>query len=110
MAARGGRRTGSGRKAKAIRELQRSFAAEILSDTIEKNSFRKLLNSKDERVSLDALKYLADQKHGKASQAVEHSGPGGAPIEIDTGDPKVNEARILALLQKAGGKDGDGSS
>lgn len=96
MATRGGSRPGSGRKAKEINEIRRSFAAEILTPTIEKNRFRKMLDSSDERVALDALKYLADQKYGKAPQAMELSGEGGGPLKVEVTDARAKLRAKLA--------------
>ena len=109
MAQRGGARKGAGRKSKEVNDLRRAAASEILTDTIQKNTLRKLISSRDARVKLDTLKFLWEHKYGKAPQAIEHSGRDGKPIEIDTGDPAANEARIAALLAKAGIKNGDGS-
>ena len=42
--------------------------------------------AKDERLQFDATKFIWEQAKGKAKQAVEHSGPGGGPIEYQNYD------------------------
>ena len=40
----------------------------------------KLANGKNDRVSLDVIKFLWEQHDGKAKQSVEHSGEIVAPV------------------------------
>lgn len=72
--AHGGSRRGSGRKPKQIKDLEKSFAAEILTDQLEKDKWKKTLDSPDQRIVLDALKYLSDHKYGRAPQEIKHDG------------------------------------
>jgi len=58
----------------------------------------KYLNSHDERISLDAWKYLNDRAYGKAQQAVTVSGddekPLGFRVEIvHVGSPVLSASR-----------------
>jgi hypothetical protein len=73
--AAGGLRHGAGRKPKEItgmkRELQRNFAALILSDEDEFKLWTKHLKSKNPKVSMDALKAISEHKHGKARQTLD---------------------------------------
>jgi hypothetical protein len=61
---------------------RRASAAEVLQEIDQKRMWRRFLDSDDEKVSLDAWKYLNDRVHGKPKQAVENTGPDGGPIEI----------------------------
>lgn len=59
---------------------------------------------------LDVLREIIDRVDGKATQAVEMSGPGGGPIDISMMTPEEKQRRLAILLAKAGGaKDGTGS-
>jgi hypothetical protein len=51
------------------------------------------------RGSDDLLKYAFDRVDGKPIQALEHTGDGGAPIEVEL-TPDERNARILALVTK----------
>lgn len=51
------------------------------------------------RGSDDLLKYAFDRVDGKPIQALEHTGDGGAPIEVEL-TPDERNARILALVAK----------
>lgn len=57
---------------------------------------QSLANSKDERVSLDAMKYLSDRLFGKAPQSValNHSGA----INLDLAE-RIRRARRRDLLE-----------
>jgi hypothetical protein len=53
-----------------------------LQEIDQQRMWTKFLYSEDERVSLDAWKYLNDRVHGKPKQAVENTGPNGGPLEL----------------------------
>ncbi len=95
----GGARKGAGAKPKAIVDAKRNFASDILSDDLERQMWMELLNATrvtsvqvigadqdapqyenvtepDNKIRLDALKYLCDHKHGKAPQSVKVEGEG----------------------------------
>lgn len=58
-----------------------SETAELILTEIKANKkWVDLANSKDERISLDTMKYLTDRAYGKPKQSLEHSGDGGGPI------------------------------
>lgn len=80
MAGKGGKREGAGRKSNKVKLLHAEFAAPFFGPVKQATLWKKYLNSSDERVSLDAAKYLTDRLYGKARQAVELSGQGGGPI------------------------------
>jgi hypothetical protein len=42
----------------------------------------RFLESSDDRVALDASKYLNDRVHGKPKQAMQMAGEEGGPIEF----------------------------
>src|SRR5271170_3674906 len=70
MAGRGGVRRGAGRKSKASRLIEAGFVASWFTSEFQEIKWKSLVNSDDERVSLDAIKYLTDRIFGKASQAL----------------------------------------
>lgn len=95
--ANGGKRPGAGRKKKVITEARKNFAADILDDETERQKWDELLcatrtfypsedsgpvTEPDFRIRLDAMRWLCDQKHGKAPQTVEHLGEGGGAIKV----------------------------
>jgi hypothetical protein len=82
MAGKGGYRPNAGRKSNAFTQLKRNFAASLLSDKREGELWKKALDSKNEKVALDALKSLTEHKYGKAIQRNENSGPEGEPMEV----------------------------
>ena len=85
MAERGGKRSGAGRKPSTLsgiaKKLPRPSAALILAEINANQIWVKLAGSTDERIQLDTLKYLTDRAYGRPKQAMEHSGPGGEPIQ-----------------------------
>ncbi len=73
----GGARPGAGRP--TVRP-KRAEAAAILGSVDEAACWRRLLHSDDDRIALDALKYLTDRRDGKAAQAVSLTA--SEPIKI----------------------------
>jgi hypothetical protein len=75
MASKGGRRPGAGRKPSTIKGIAKKLpreSAELLLAEINANSkWVVLANSKDERISLETLKYLTDRAYGKARQSID---------------------------------------
>ncbi|HEY5330876.1 MAG TPA: hypothetical protein VIJ79_13395 [Acidobacteriaceae bacterium] len=84
MAGRGGIRKGAGRKSKASKLIEAGFVASWFTAEFQEIKWKSFLDSEDERIALDATKYLSDRLYGKASQALEHTGTGGGPIPIQT--------------------------
>ena len=78
---RGGKRPGSGRKSNAEKLLQAGFVAPWFTVDFQETKWKSFVASDDEKIALDAMKYLTDRIHGKAKQAIEQSGPDGGPIE-----------------------------
>lgn len=74
MAQRGGARPGSGRKPRIVKAIEKGVAYAILSPEFEKKKWTRLLDSEDERVVLESLKYLTDRRDGKAPQSVKVDG------------------------------------
>lgn len=86
--ASGGRRPGAGRKLKALVQVHKVRAVEILASIDEKAVWRSLARSKDERIRLEAMKYLTDRRDGRAYQSIftaEMPDRSGRPIwqELD---------------------------
>ena len=76
MAGRGGFRKGAGRKSKASRLIEAGFVADWFTPAYQQIKWKSFLESQDERIALDATKYLTDRLFGKAPQSVDlnHSG------------------------------------
>lgn len=76
MAGNGGKRLGAGRKTNAAKALAAGFVAEYFDSSEQEKLWKSMLRSDDEKIRLDAGKYLTDRLYGKAPQAVEmnHSG------------------------------------
>ena len=72
---RGGRRPGSGRKVKRIKSLvkrcDKVTAAMILAAVDEQSKWLKFIDSDDERIALDAMKFLTQMRDGRPKQAVD---------------------------------------
>jgi len=94
--AKGGKRAGSGRKAKEVKIARRNFADAVLSDPDEQAKWKEMLKANrtfydskgnshtepDNRIRLDALKFIAEHKHGKAPQTLEHTNKGGEGFKV----------------------------
>ena len=72
---RGGRRPGAGRKVKRIKSLARRCdkvtAAMILAVVDEQSRWLQFIESEDERVALDAMKFLTQMRDGRPKQPVD---------------------------------------
>ena len=80
----GGTRPGAGRKSNASKLLAAGFVASWFTSEFQEIKWKSFLESDDEKIRLDATKYLTDRIYGKATQALEHTGPDGGPIPIAT--------------------------
>lgn len=78
---RGGKRINAGRKPKpSPKQVVRKVIAEtILAGIDEAKAWSRLLNSEDDRISLEALKYLTNRRDGMPPQSIEHKGGDGGP-------------------------------
>jgi hypothetical protein len=76
MAARGGIRNGAGRKSKASRLIEAGFVASWFTVEFQEIKWKSFIESDDQRIALDATKYLTDRLYGKAPQSLDlnHSG------------------------------------
>jgi hypothetical protein len=70
----GGKRQGAGRKPGAAQLIRKATAEAILRKHDQHKAWARFLNSKDEKIALDAWKYMTDRRDGKAVQAIEHMG------------------------------------
>jgi hypothetical protein len=82
MAGRGGFRNGAGRKSKASKLIEAGFVADWFTADYQQIKWKSFLESKDERIALDATKYLSDRLYGKASQAMTLSGDAVEPLIV----------------------------
>ncbi len=82
MAGRGGFRTGAGRKSKASKFLEAGFVADWFTPDYQRIKWKSFLESEDERIALDATKYLTDRLFGKASQTTVLSGEVDQPLVV----------------------------
>ena len=76
MAGAGGYRRGAGRKSKASKLIEAGFVAPWFTADFQRIKWKSFLESEDERIALDATKYLTDRLFGKAPHSVDlnHSG------------------------------------
>lgn len=77
----GGKRPGAGRKSNASKLLQAGFVATWFTAEFQEIKWKSLVESDDERISLEAIKYLTDRLYGKAAQAINLEQPDG-PLEV----------------------------
>lgn len=78
----GGKRTNAGRKPNPKQVVRKVLAEQILGSIDEQAAWQRLLNSEDERVALESLKYLTNRRDGCPPQAVEHSGKDGDDFRV----------------------------
>lgn len=71
MAGTGGFRPGAGRKSNKVRAAAREFCCDYFGPEHQKRQWQSLLASEDERIRLDAAKYLTDRMYGKPAQQGE---------------------------------------
>ena len=73
MTQRGGKRVGAGRKPSRVVEARKVIAAsgngQVLATVDENKIWRGVINCRDPRIKLDAMKYLTDRRDGKAAQS-----------------------------------------
>ena len=76
MASRGGVRAGAGRKSNASKLMEAGFVASWFTAEFQEIKWKSFIESEDERIALDATKYLTDRLFGKTPQSValQHSG------------------------------------
>jgi hypothetical protein len=71
----GGRRPGAGRKVKRIKALvkrcDKVTAAMVLAAVDEQSKWLEFIDSDDERVALDAMKFLTMMRDGRPRQTVQ---------------------------------------
>ena len=82
MAGRGGFREGAGRKSKASKLIEAGFVADWFTPEYQRIKWKSFLESEDQRIALDATKYLTDRLFGKATQAMTHSGDSVEPLIV----------------------------
>jgi hypothetical protein len=76
----GGKRPGAGRKPGAKTLLLKDMSAEILAQANPRAIWNRLLESKDEKIVLDAVKYLTDRVWGKPLQSTLIGNPDGSNL------------------------------
>jgi hypothetical protein len=76
MAARGGFRKGAGRKSNASKLMEAGFVVSWFTSEFQEIKWKSFIESEDQRIALDATKYLTDRLFGRAPQSValKHSG------------------------------------
>lgn len=89
----GGARKGAGRKSKAGKLLEAGFVAPWFTHAFQEIKWLRFLNSKDDKIALEATKYLTDRLYGKAVVPVqaEHSGNVGLQLVHSVPQPKREE-------------------
>ena len=109
MAQVGGRRPGAGRKPGKVGAAKRALA-EMAKEHAEA-ALRTLVeiaqSGESEAARVSAANAILDRGYGKAPQAMEHSGPGGGPIETrELSDTEA--ARRIAFLLARGLQQSEG--
>ena len=85
----GGRTKGTPNKATAsVRDVAKEYTSDAIATLVEVMQDKQAPSAA--RVS--AANSILDRAHGKAPQAIEHSGPNGGPIETITADMTAKEA------------------
>ena len=82
MAGKGGVRPGAGRKTNAVKALAAGFVADFFGLGEQEKLWKSMLTSDDEKIRLDAGKYLTDRLYGKAPQAVDLTHGGEIDVTI----------------------------
>jgi len=82
MAERGGKREGAGRKKGSI-DPKKKLLRELITDDHVKTALKCLTDAVKDG-SIDAAKYLLDQKFGKPRQSMEVEIPNGVTIIRDS--------------------------
>lgn len=80
MAGKGGKREGAGRKSKAQKLVEAGFVCTHFGAAEQEAFWKSMLKSTDERIKLDAGKYLTDRLYGKPAQAVDMTSKGESLI------------------------------
>jgi hypothetical protein len=86
-----------GGRPKELREVA-ALAREHSAEAIERLAY--WMRSDDSRASVAASEKLLDRAWGKAQQAVEVSGPEGAPLQGDVTELRAKVLEALAVLAK----------
>lgn len=84
----GGVRRNSGRKSNAEKLLLAGFQAPWFTPEMQKTKWISFLNSDDEKIRLDATKYITDRLHGKAPQSVDTTVKGEVGLAILSAIPR----------------------
>jgi hypothetical protein len=82
MAGRGGFRAGAGRKSNASKLIEAGFVAPWFTSEFQETKWKSFLESDDQRIALDATKYLTDRLFGKSPQSMRLSGDKDAPLGV----------------------------
>jgi len=77
-----------------VREAAQQYSAKALKALV------KMLDDPDSRVRATAAREILDRAHGKPAQALEHSGPEGAPLSEPQDDREIAKA-LAFMLSKA---------
>ena len=90
-----GRKPGTpNRVTRDVREAAQQYSAKALKALV------KMLDDPDSRVRATAAREILDRAHGKPAQALEHSGPDGAPLSEPQDDREIAKA-LAFVLSKA---------
>ncbi|MGC1781147.1 MAG: hypothetical protein WA708_01360 [Acidobacteriaceae bacterium] len=96
MAGRGGIRRGAGRKSKASKLIEAGFVASWFTSEFQEIKWKSLVGSEDERIALDAIKYLTDRLYGKAPQSLDLNHNNDQPIELVV--RRIGPKRVISDL------------
>jgi hypothetical protein len=71
-----------GRPTTAELMAKRASAAEVLGSVNQQRMWRRFLESPDDKIALDAWKYLNDRVYGKPKQAMQLAREGGSEVQF----------------------------
>jgi hypothetical protein len=66
----GGPRKNAGRKSNARKLLDAGFAAVWFTHSLQETKWIEFIESEDEKIRLEAMKYITDRLYGKATQVL----------------------------------------
>jgi hypothetical protein len=62
--------------------MEAGFVADWFTEEYQRIKWKSFIESEDQRIALDATKYLTDRLYGKAIQAMAHSGDADQPLVV----------------------------
>ena len=90
--ARGGKRSGSGRKPSVVEKLRKGVADQVFAQVNEVETWVALIHCGNPKVIADVMKYLTDRRDGKPMQPVSGPNGGAIPVQVINDIPRAQVA------------------